>query len=269
MPLWIAKMNAVIEAKRYNKKNIFICIGIASFLQWLTYQLLTHAKLGSSAECFALAQTFVVLLVATYLAALSACSENRSIFSAQLLSLSPISFGKPLFIRLAISQIPLLCWIFISTGFAVFVTDMPLGKALKMLVVLGLYSFSAGAVGVWGAQVLRDNIFGTAITYFLVCILIGSAFLLVPLGRYINNLQPIIQPVLHLNPLIAVCNIFDGMDIFRTPLLYEITPITSYDFSYPPWYVCGFWQLLIGGCCFLWAWQMRRSNKYFSIYDRI
>lgn len=260
MPLWIATMNAVIEAKRYNKKITFVCIGIASFVQWLTYQLLTQAKFGSSAVCFALAQTFVVLLVAPYLAALSARSENRSIPSAQLLSLTPISFSKPLLMRLVISQIPLLCWIFFSIGLALFVTDLSIGKALKMLVVLGLYSFSAGAVGMWCARIFRDAIFGTECAYFLWGILIGSAFLLKPLGRYIDP-QPFIQPVLHLNPLIAVCNIFDGMDIFRTPLLYERTPITSYDFSYPSWYIIGFWQFLIAGCCFLVTWLICRIRK--------
>ena len=259
-------MNAVIKAKLGRKKTFFVCISIAGFLQWLIYQLLTHAKLGLPAECFALAQVFTVLLVAPYLAACSVRSEIRESFSVQLLSLSPISFGKSLLMRLAISLIPLLCWIFLSTSFALFVTDMPIGKALKMLGVLGLYSFSAGAVGMWGARVLKDAIFGTALTWFLLCILINSAFLLLPLERYINDPQPIIQPVLHLNPMIAVCNIFDGMDIFRNPLLYKLARIiTSYDYSYPPWYVNGFWQLLISVCCFLWTWQICRSSKFAAV----
>jgi hypothetical protein len=120
---------------------ILICISIVSFLQWVTFQLLTQAKLGSSSECFALAQVFVVLLVAPYLAASREQSESRSASSAQLLSLTPISFGKRLLIQLIVSQIPLLCWIFFSTVFAVFVTDTSIGKALKMIVVLGIYCF--------------------------------------------------------------------------------------------------------------------------------
>lgn len=255
-----------MNAKLHSRKTLFVCLVIVSFLQWLTYQLLTVAKLGSSAECFALAQTFVVLFVTPYLAASSLQPESRHATSAQLLSLSPIPYGRHLFRRLAISQIPLLCWIFLSIGFAVFITGVSIGKAFKMLIVLGGYSFSAGAIGMWGARVLRDNIFGTALTYFLLCILIGSAFLLMPLERYINNPQPLIQPVLHLNPIIAVLNIFDGMDVFRNPLFYERTPITNYDFAYPPWYVNSFWQLAIGGCCFLLTWQMCRTTKIASIY---
>lgn len=254
-------MQALIETKLYNKKGLLVCIGIASFLQWLTYQLLTHAKLGSSAGCFALAQTFVVLLAAPYLAASSVQSESRDSSFAQLLSLSPISFGKSLLMRLAIRQIPLLCWVFLSTGFALFASDMSIGKALKMFVMLGLYSFSAGAVGMWGARVFRDAIFGTECAYFLSCILIGSAFFLMPLERYISNTQPFFQPVLHLNPLIAVCNIFE-IDIFRRPLFYNLTPITDYAFSYPSWYVNGLWQLLIGGGYFLWTWQTYRFSKF-------
>ena len=198
-------ITVIIEAKRYNRIIILICISIASFLQWVTFQLLTQAKLGSTVvECYALAQAFVVLFVAPYLAASSVVqSESRSAVSAQLLSLTPISFGKRLLIQLTISQIPLLFWIFLSTSFALFVAGMPPVKALKMLIVLGFFSFSVGAVGMWGAHVLQDNIFGTALTYFLLCILVSSAFLLKPLERYIDNLQPIIQPVLHLNPLIA------------------------------------------------------------------
>ena len=254
-------MKAHIEAKFYSKQTYFVCISIASFLQWLTYQLLIQTKLGSSAECFALAQTFVVLLVAPYLAASIGQSESRFTSSAQLLSLTPNSSGKRLLIQLAISQIPLLCWIFLSTGFAVFITSMSIGKALKMLVVLGLYSLSAGVLGMLGAYVLRDNIFGTVVTYFFFCVLISSPFLLKPLARYIENLQPMYQPVLHINPLIAVCNIFDGLDIFRNPLFYERTPITDYDYSYPSWYVIGFWQLLITGCCFFCAWLIYIIHK--------
>ncbi len=255
-------MHTVIETKQYNKKTIVVCIGIASLLQWLAFHLLTHAKLGLPAECFALAQVFVVLLVSPYLAA---SSMSQSTASAQQLTLTSISSGKSLFFKLAISQIPLLCWVFLSTCLAVFVTDASIGKALKMLVVLGFYSFSTGAVGMWGARLLKDVIFGVELAYVLSGILIGNVFLLTPFGRYINNIQPIIQPVLHLNPLIAVCNIFDGLDIFRNPLLYHKTPITDYDFSYPPWYLNAFWQFTIGGCCFLWTWYMIKSNKYTSI----
>ena len=248
-----------------SKKYILVCIGIASFLQWLTYQLLMHGKLGSTAECYVLAQTFVVFMVAPYLAALNVRAKNCLTAATQLLSLSPISFGKHLCIRLVNSLNPIMCWVFFSTGFALPITDIPIAKGVKMLVLLLFYSFSAGAAGMWGATIFEDTIFGAVGAYFLLCLLIGSPFFMMPLERYLNDIQPLIQPMLHLNPMIAVCNIFDGMDIFRTTLLYEQTPITSYDFSYPSWYIISFWQLLIGGCCFLGTWLVGESSKFVSI----
>lgn len=246
----------------------FVCFCIASFLQFLTYQLFVLANIGSTTVCFAFAQTIVVLLVAPYLAALSASAnlEKPSIFNSQLLLYTPIHIGKSLLVHLVISQVALICWIVLSTGFAIIVTNLPIIKALKMIVLLVFCSLSAGAAGVWWARVFMDNIFGTVVSYSMWGIFIGSAFLLLPIGRYIDNLQPMIQPVLHLNPLIAVCSIFDGLDIFRIPLLYVITPITDYDYSYPSWYVTGFWQLIVGTCCFMLTWGMCRYSKTTVVY---
>ena len=258
-------MNSVIETKRISIKIIFISIGIASLLLWLVYGLLNRANLGSTAECFSLAQVFVVLLVAPYLASTSIVFDNRTTPSKQMFLLSPIFTVRHLLTRLFISLIPLLCWVYLSTGLALIVTEVTIGKVLVMIVVLTLYSFSAGAVGMWGARVLKDAFFGTEFAYLIWGVLLGSAFLLKLLGRYIDNIQPMVQPILHLNPLIAVCSIFDGWDIFRNPLLYELTPITYFVYSYPPWYVSCFWQLVIGGCCFLWTWQLYRSSNFVVI----
>ncbi len=258
-------MNSEIETKHISIKIIFISLGIASLLQWLVYGLLNHANLGSTAECFSLAQVFVVLLVAPYLASPNIVSDNQPTPSAQMLFLRPIFSIIPLFKRLFISLIPLLCWVYLSTGFALIVTEVTIGKSLAMIVVLTLYSISAGAVGMWGARVLKDEFYGTEFAYFIWGVLLGSAFLLKPLGRYIDDIQPMVQPILHINPLIAVCSIFDGWDIFRNPLLYELTPITYFVYSFPPWYVSCFWQLVISGCCFLWTWKLYRSSNFVVI----
>ena len=249
----------------FYKKTLF-CFCIASFLQFLTYQLFTLAKLGSSAVCFALAQTVVILLVAPYIAALSAKLDKKSLLNSHLLLLSPIHIGRSLLVRLVRSQVVLMCWIVVSTVFAILMFSMPIIIALKLMVLLGIFSITVGAIGMCLTQAFKDEIFGTVCTYSILCVFIGSAFLLMPIERYIDNLRPVIQPVLHLNPLIAVCNIFDGLDIFRIPLLYAITPITDYDYSYPSWYINVFWQLVIGTCCFLWTWRMRRSSNITAIY---
>lgn len=258
-------MNTVIETERISIKILFITISISSLLQWLVYGLLNHVNLGSTAQCFSLAQVFVVLLVAPYLASTNMVFDNRTTPSTQMFLLRPIFSAKPLLKRLFISLIPLLCWVYLSTGIALIITEVSIGKGLLMIVVLTLYSFSTGAIGMWCARVLKDVFFGTELAYFILGVLLGSAFILKPLARYIDNIPPMIPPVLHLNPLIAVCNIFDGWDIFRNPLFYELTPITSYVFTYPPWYVSCFWQLVIGGCCFLWTWQLYISSNFVVI----
>ena len=244
-------------------KTLATWLVIASFLVCLIYQLLVQAKLGLPIECYFMAQIFVVLLVSPYLAARAVrCDLLSTGFDAQF-TLSSISSGQRLLKLLLISQIPMLCWVFLSTGVVLFVPGVPFVKAFQMFVILGIYSFSAAAVGMSGAQIFRDALFGAEFATLLWCILIGGAFLLTPLERYVNNLQPFIPPVLHLNPLIVVCGIFEGMDIFRIPLLYELTPVTSYDYRYPnPWYLVGIWQIVIGGCCFVGAWQISKFRRY-------
>ncbi len=234
----------------FRRYSLALTVLLASFLSWIIYLLLTRAKLGSPAECFAFAQVCVVLLAAPYLAA---CASRTKVVTGSgkpiLLTLSPISAGNLLLTQLVTSQMPLLCWAFLSTSLLFFVTELPLVKALQLLAVLGIYSFSAGAVGMWGAKVFRDTFFGAEFAYLLWGATIGSMFLLIPLERYMGNVQPIIPLVLHANPLIAVCAILGETDIFRTPVLYELTPIPSYLFAYPPWYLVCFWQVLIGGIC--------------------
>ncbi len=262
-------MSPVIWDRNRFLKTLIACIATASFLLWAIYQLLTQAKLGLPIECFFMAQVCVVFLVAPYLAAyaihtgfLSARSDSLSAVSAaSLLRLSPISSGWQLLRMLLISQVPLLCWVFLSTAIAFFVTSPPFTKILQIFIILGIYSVSAAAVGIWGAQVFKDPLFGTECAYLLWCVLIGGAFILIPLDRYVGNIQPFISPVLHLNPLIAICYIFE-MDLFRTPLIYELVPIGSFDYANAPWYFVGFWQLLIGVCCFLGVWQICRSRGY-------
>lgn len=253
-----------INNRSYLIKPLSVCI-IASFLLWIIYQLLMRIKLGLPIECFFMAQVCVVLLIAPYLAAYAVRTDfsgtrfnaHTPSSTAQLLTLSPISSGQRLLRQFMMSQLPVLGWVFLSTFIALFATHLPFTKALQMVLILWIYSVSAGAVGMWGAYVFRDALFGAEFATVLWCILIGSAFLLNLLEHYVDNLQPFTSPVLHLNPLIAVCGIFEGMDIFRTPVLYERTPIPSYNYVYPnPWYLTGVWHLVIGGFSFLGAWRM-------------
>ena len=257
----------VISDRNRFLKPLFACLVIASFLLWALYRLLVQARLAVPVDCFFMAQVCVVLLVAPYLAAaairasfLRTCFGSASTSpTASLLRLSPISAGRQLLRTLLISQLPLFCWVFLSTAIAFLVTDSPFVKLLQLLTILVVYSLSAGAVGMWGAQVFKDVLFGTECAYLLGCLLVGGVFLLSPVDRYVSNIQPVISPVLHINPLIAVCYIF-GIDPFRSPILYKLTPVGSYHVPYTPWYLVGFWQFLIGSCCFFGTWRI--SNPY-------
>lgn len=239
--------------------NTLVCVVTASFLLWAIYRLLVQAKLALPVDCFFMAQACVVFLVAPYLAAsrflggyFGSPSTNST---TSLLRLSRISFGWQLLRVLLISQVSLLCWVFLSTAIAFFLTSIPFLKILQMFTILVVYSLSAGAVGLWGARVFKDAVFGTECAYLLWCVLIGGVFLLTPLDRYMDNIQPVISPVLHINPLIAVCYIFE-IDPFRSPFVYKLTPVGSYHVPYTPWYLVGFWQLLIGICCFFGVWRL-------------
>jgi hypothetical protein len=259
----------IINNRSYCIKSLSVC-SIASVLLWIIYQLLIGIKLGLPIECLFMAQVCVVLLIAPYLTAYAVHTRFSGIrfgpdaaASTRWLTRNYIFSGQWLSRQLVMSQVPVLGWIFLSTCVALFVTNLPFTKALEIVGILGIYSLSAGAVGMCGAYVFRDALFGAEFATLLWCVLMGGPFLLNPLERYVDNLQPFIAPVLHLNPLIAVCGIFEGMDIFRKPVLYELTPVTSYDHRYPnPWYLIGVWQLGIGGCCFLGAWWMCRPRSY-------
>lgn len=256
-------MKITLAPRNHFLRILITWCGIASFLLWLIYSVLTQAKLGLPIECFFMAQVFVVFLVAPYLAARTVHCDFLSKNCDAQFTLSPLSSGQRLLKLLLISQIPMFCWVFLSTGGALFVTRPPFTKAFQMFVILGIYSLSAAAVGIWGVQVFRDPLFSAEFATLLWCVLIGGAFLLNPLQRYVGDPQPFIPIVLHLNPLIVVCCIFEGLDLFRNPILYELTPVPSYIFTYPkPWYLVGIWQIVIGGGCFLGAWQIRRSHKY-------
>lgn len=259
-------MEVFFETKHHSPKSLIISITVASFLQWLLYQLLLSVKLGLPAECFAIGQVVVVLLSTPYLTACSYQTESCFADSGIMIAMSSAFVGKHLLTSLVIRLLPILIWILISSVFATIIIGMSLGNALNIFVVLVLFGFTAGAVGMCCVRNFQDNIFGTVLSYSIFLILICGAFIIKPIDRYIEDLQPTFGLILHLNPVIAVCTIFEGMDILRNPLFYEMTPITSQDYSYPPWYMNVFWQIVTGACSFLWTWWLCRPT--ISVSDR-
>ena len=241
----------VIQQQWKFNRICFALIG-QSLLLLIICQLLFRAKLGQYADLIFLSEAVIVLIIPPYLA----CSGLKKYF-APLLSTNSLQLSRmrPRWIWLSVilgSQI--YCFCFLALTFIIFTILIPSISDLKRLqvvqlhLVFGIYIVVSASVGGLWWRVFRHEIFATEITYLGWILLIGGVFLLSPLDRSLENLEPIIPPFLHLNPLMAVRHLLQ-IDVFRTPHLYELTPIPSYRVVYPPWHIVCTWHILIGICC--------------------
>lgn len=229
-----------------------IAIIIQGALLLVICQLLIRAKLGQFTNLIFLAEAILILIVSPCLACSTLNNFHNLRLSEGLLLLSPVP-SRTILVRLLFrSQIYSLCFL----GVTILVFTASTSELLRYKVILLhlayiVFIFVGASIAALFWHVFRHTLFAVELTYLVWILLIGGVFLLSPIDRYLENLQPVIPPFLHINPLIAVCHLLE-IDIFRTPALYELTPIPSYLFVYPAWYqVCG-WHVLIGfGCCVL------------------
>ena len=240
--------------------EICLALIVQSVLLLVICQLLFRAKLGRYTDLIFLSEALLVLIVAPYLACSGLNKHFAPLLSANLFQLSRMH-PRRVWLRVILgSQIYTFCFLslatFILTILIPLISDITHLEVVQLQLIFGIYTIVAAAVGGLWWRVFRHEIFATEATYLGWSLLIGGVFLLSSLDRYLENLEPIIPPFLHLNPLIAVCHLLK-LDVFRTPHLYELTPIPSYMVVYPSWYiVCG-WQILIGICCVTLAWWNR------------
>ena len=246
--------------QQWNLGKICCALIIQSLLLLVICQFLFRAKLGRYTDMIFLSEALLVLIVSPYLA----CSKlNRQV--APLLSLTHLQLSKMCHRRswmsvILGSQIYTFC--FLSFATLVFLILIPsISKishfeVVRLQLVIAIYIIVTASVGGLWWRVFRHEIYATEATYLGWILLIGGVFLLVPLDRYVENLEPIIPPFLHLNPLSAVCHLL-AIDVFRTPHLYELTPIPSYRVVYPSWYTVCLWQIVIGICCVVLPWGKR------------
>jgi hypothetical protein len=251
--------------QRWKAYQICLAILIQCAMLLGIYRLLLQAKLGGPTEVIFLSEAILVLIVAPYLSSRTLVQQFGSIASDELLALSPLRFRSLLWRSIVGSQLPTGCFLILSTFvltiFMPLIGVVPRLNVLLLHLVFGIYSVSGAAVGALGWRIFRIELFATELAYFVWLLLIGGVFLLAPIDRYLENLQPIIPPFLHINPLVAVCYLLE-MDIFRTPNLYELTPIPSYLFAYPPWYIICGWQAVLGMSCFLLASSRRFHSRH-------
>ena len=241
-----------VICQQWKFNRIFFAIVVQSVLLLVICQLLFRAKLGQYADLVFLSGGVIALVIPPYLACSGLNKHFAPLLSANLLQLSRIRLRQIATIVVLGSQIYTFCFLALTS--VVFTILMPsIGtitrlQVLQLQLVSGIYIVVSASVGGFWWCLLRHEIFAIEATYLGWILLIGGVFLLGPLDRYLESLEPIIPPFLHLNPLMAVCHLLK-IDVFRTPHLYELTPIPSYRVVYPPWHIVCMWQILIGICC--------------------
>ena len=238
--------------QQWKFSRICCALIIQSVLLLIVCQLLFLAKLGQYADLIFLSEALLVLIVSPYLACSGLNKYFAPLLSTNLLQLSRI---RPRWIWLSVilgNQIYTFCFLLlVSIVFPILIpsiSDISHLQVVQLQLIFGIYIIVGASVGGFWWRVFRHEIFATEVTYLGWGFLIGGVFLLTPLDRYLENLERIIPPFLHLNPLMAVCNLLE-IDVFRTPHLYELTPIPSYRVVYPSWHIVCTWQTLIGICC--------------------
>ena len=239
---------------RHQWKFSRICFALVTqvILLLVICQLLFLARMGRYTDLIFLSEALLILIVSPYLACSGLNAHFEPLMSSSLLQLSRMRSQQVGFSVIVGSQIYTFCFLGIVT--LALIILIPLNstltyfEVLRLQTVIGLYIIVAALVAGVCWHGFRHEIYATGVTYLAWSLLIGSVFLLAPLDRYLDNLEPIIPVFLHLNPLMAVCNLLQ-IDVFRTPHLYELTPIPSYRVVYPAWHVVCTVQILIAICC--------------------
>ena len=248
-------LTRVIHQQWHLSKISFVLI-VQGALLVVICQLLFRARLGRYTDLIFLSEALLVLIVSPYFACSGLTKHLVSPLSEGAL---PLSRMLPRSVWLSVivgSQIYTFCFLGLATlVFTILIpsiSNISHFEVLQLQIISGIYVIVAAFVGGLWWSMFRHKIFATEVTYLGWILLIGGVFLLTPLDRYLENLEPIIPPFLHLNPLMAVCHLLE-IDVFRTPHLYELTPIPSYRVVYPSWHVVCAWQILIGICCVVLA----------------
>ncbi len=241
-----------VISHRWNFSKTCFAIVVLGGLLLVICQLLFRAKLGQYADLILLSEALLILIISPYIACSALTHHFAPSLSTNVLQLSRMRLRWVWLNIIFGSQVHLFCFLALTS--IVFTILLPSTsnithrEVIQAHLIFAIYTILGALVGGFWWSVLRHQIFATLVTYLGWALLIGGVFLLSSLDRYLENLEPIIPPFLHLNPLMAVCHLLE-MDVFRTPHLYELTPVPSYRVVYPPWHTVCTWQILIGSCC--------------------
>ena len=257
-------------ANQWTIGSIFIGTVSLSLLLFAVYKLLSHAELTQSIGVLFLSEILLVLIASPYLSCRALTQHYGEAPSDRPLVLSRIRPGDTLGVTAVSSQLPLISFVVLSASVFVLANksygDVSFTRLLSYHVVLVATVFSSALIGMLGWRIFYHEIHAVQFAYVISTLMIGGVFLLSPLNRYMGTLQvfdrfSMIPTFLLINPLIAVCQLLE-IDIFRTPHLYELTPLPSYLYFYPKWYaVCSF-QVLVGLCCFFLVSRLGLSKNF-------
>ena len=241
-----------VISDQWKFSRIFFALVVQGALLLVICQLLFRARLGQYTDLIFLSQGVIALIIPPYLACSGLKKHFAPLLSANLSQLSPMRLRQNGMMVVLGNQTYTFCFLVLAaivfTIFIPSISNITHLQVLQLQLISGIYIIVSASVAGLCWRILRHEIFATEVTYLGWILLIGGVFLLAPLDRYLANLEPIIPPFLHLNPLMAVCHLLE-IDVFRTPHLYELTPIPSYRVVYPPWHIVCMWQILIGICC--------------------
>ncbi|MDE0301361.1 MAG: hypothetical protein OXN17_22265 [Candidatus Poribacteria bacterium] len=239
-------------------RRIFFSVAVLGLLLWALNQLLSQAKLADTLGTTLMSELLLVLIASPYFSSRALANKFSDVSPDNLIVLSRINPRCSLGAVAVRSQVLLICFVILTTPAFVLIEEssggVSLVKLLSYYLVLLASVFSGARIGMLGWRIFRHEIHAVQFAYAISLLMIGGVFLLSPLNRFFGSLliagkYSIVPVFLLINPLIAVCQLFD-VDIFRAPHLYNLTPLPSSVFYYPKWYaVCGF-QVLLGLCCF-------------------
>ncbi|HIE26643.1 TPA: hypothetical protein EYP66_05100 [Candidatus Poribacteria bacterium] len=250
---------------RLKLKRIIVALILQGFFLFLIFILMLTAKLGNPVRVFFLAETGLVLLAAPLMTSNVVSSEFRKINAEQLFT-SPLKPSKILLVKLIGVEIYnliflILCFT-ISLIFIGFQHEVPVLSIVKVHLILLIYMYACGALGILCSAICKNFLYAVEMAYVILAILISDVVLIRPIIRWGFKASSTISLALHANPFTPICAILE-LDIFRTQggiNLYNLSPIASYGYSFPAWYLVSLWYILgLGGCLMMSSFIMKLS----------
>ena len=107
------------------------------------------------------------------------------------------------------------------------------GRALVSYATVGTIGYALAALGAWSGSVLRDPLDAAACSMSIALLAAFSIFAAGPLAA--NLPTPVVNLALIASPIVSAASAAD-VDLFRTDLLYRISPLAHGRFDYPAWF---------------------------------